>query len=139
MLTIPEAAKMYRIPLTDFGPEGWGEYPCRRGVLVSSGAGIMSAVMDQVPFRYCVDTDELRGRLHWLADFMLMAYAVDPMLGVCGWFSYTDPEPLRAALEALPFPAPCYFGNVRVDLPKECVSLYDFVTACWARYDASKP
>jgi hypothetical protein len=55
VLTLEEAARLYHIPLHDYGP-GRGQ-----GALVAVGSGLMLAVMDQATcLRWAVDTGELR-------------------------------------------------------------------------------
>lgn len=125
------ASRFYRVPLVEF-PDNMPCWGPRRGVLIGSGCGLMTAVMDQVPFRWCVDTDDLRGaRGVQLASFMHMAAALGP-LAVCGWFSYSDPEPLRAAVLACPDPAhvPVYFGALPSGCPNASLTLSDFLYSC---------
>lgn len=127
-MTPDQLAKLYRVPLTDFGEHD------RRGLLISSGAGIMSSVMDQVPFRYCVDTDELRGRMDWLESFVAAMHSLDSRVAICGWFSYSDPEPLtRLALACRPDEIPVYFGGGLTPVPWASSDLASFLTACRAR------
>jgi hypothetical protein len=91
-------ARGYHIPLIDYGPDLEDQ---RRGLLVSSGAGVMMAAMDACPaFRWCLDIDALGARSS-LVDFLLGAERYVQPLGVVGWFSITDPEPLRRALRRL--------------------------------------
>src|SRR5258707_5188715 len=73
------------------------------GLLVSSGAGIMCAVMDACPvFRWCLDVDDNSDDGERLARFLICAdTSVDPF-GVVGWFSITRPEALQKALRRLP-------------------------------------
>lgn len=134
------ASRFYRVPLVDFGTEGWWVWPERRGVLIGSGCGLMVSVMDQVPFRWCVDTDDLRhSRGANLQGFLHMAQSLTGFVAVCGWFSYSDPEPLRAAVRALPNPAACpvYFGGgVLADVPGACYPLQEFIDRCHEVYSA---
>lgn len=119
--TIEQAARFYRIPLID--------YSRGRGVLISSGCGLMLAVMDQAPFRWCVDTDRLSAaEQDRLADFCTIASALEP-IAVCGWFSYSRPAPLIAAVRACSTPL-SYAGHIRFGVDGEHESLESFLYAC---------
>ena len=133
--TVPMAAKFYRIPLVDYGQS-------RTGVLLGSGAGLMMAVMDQAPIRWCVDTDDLN-----LADplveerltsFCRMAHAA-PGGGVSlvGWFSLHDPEPLRRALAGLE-PTPLVYVQA-TSWPGAYTNIQDLVEDWWYRYRPGTP
>lgn len=95
-------ARGYRIPLIDYGPDREGD---RAGLLISSGCGTMMAVMDACPaFRWCLDIDAIGQsvqRTSSLTNFLLAAERYVQPLGVVGWFSITDPEPLRRSLRRL--------------------------------------
>lgn len=88
-------ANGYGVPIFDYRRDS-------TGLLVSSGAGIMIAVMDACPvFRWCLDIDRNKDAER-LASFLFCAdLRVDPF-GVVGWFSITPPAPLQAALRRLP-------------------------------------
>lgn len=118
---VEQAAKLYGVPLVDLERGN--------GVLISSGCGLMMAVVDQVPFRWCVDTDKLtKAQQHALASFVELAAASGPV-AVCGWFSYSDPAPLIAAIRACPKPL-AYSGGKRFGVDGEHDSLERFVAAC---------
>ena len=95
MLSVDGLARSYFVGLHDY------ERPAS-GVLISSGSGSMLATMDVCPrFRWCLDIDALRPEAR-LAEWIAWLPRVSELVGVVGWFSITDPAPLRAALEALP-------------------------------------
>lgn len=109
---------MYDVPLIDYGRGA--------GTLVSSGCGIMMAVMGQTSLRYCVDIDRMKSQER-LGDFMLMAEQHSPPLAVCGWFSLTEPRPLREAIAALRT-QPITYGGGGVHLSDDQTpSLGDFI------------
>lgn len=132
VLTLDQASRLYHIPLTDYG--AWGDDSRGNGLLVSSGCGMMMATMDCVPaLRWCVDTDDLRGRKSArIDDFLLVAQYLATPLGVCGWFSISDPAPLRRAVEALSRPVVVYTGNVRLGVVGEVDSFDKFLRALQA-------
>lgn len=121
--TVEQAARLYRMPIVD--------YHRGRGVLISSGCGIMMAVMDQVPFRWCFDTDRLdAGGLARLPDFAELAGAVTP-IAICGWFSYSNPAPLAEAMRRAGSQL-CYAGHVRFGIEGEATTLEEFLERCRA-------
>ena len=88
-------AKGYGIELFDYQRES-------NGLLVSSGAGTMCAVMDVCPvFRWCLDIDQ-NTDADRLGSFLICADVCVNPFGVVGWFSITPPEPLQDALRRLP-------------------------------------
>lgn len=92
----------YGVPLIDWNRGG-------RGVLVSSGSGIMLAVMDAVPtLRWAIDIDSIRGDSQ-LVPWLTCVAHVAPV-AVVGWFSITSPTLLSLAMigagGSLPFYAP---------------------------------
>jgi hypothetical protein len=121
MFTLDQASRLYGVPLIDY------ERPNARGLLVSSGSGIMLSVMDKVPsLRWCVDIDGLSASAR-LGDFMLMADMLVARIAVCGWFSLTDPTPLRDAVRALPRKPIVYAGHIRLGAGDEVQTLADFI------------
>lgn len=123
MFTIEQASRLYGVPLIDYSR------PTARGLLVSSGSGIMMSVMDKVPsLRWCVDVDSLSPRAR-LADFLVMADALVGRIAVCGWFSITDPAPLRAAVAALPRAPLVYAGHIELGAGRQLPTLGDFIDA----------
>ncbi len=92
-LTIPRLARAYGVLLYD-AEDG------EEAIIVSSGAGCMSAAMDSLRFRYCMDIDQLTPRSR-LSDFLLWCERILLRVVVVGWFSLTDPEPLRQALSGI--------------------------------------
>jgi hypothetical protein len=134
------AAEMYRIPLIDYGPaDGCESYPHRWGVLLGSGCGMMMGIMDEIPFRYCVDVDDMRlkdhpERAYQLQQFVYMASKLDG-IALAGWFSISNPEPYRLAFADLDPPGVVYAGNVRLGVPGEVSSLQDFLDAARRRWD----
>lgn len=122
MFTVDQAARLYAVPIIDY------ERPSR-GMLVSSGAGLMMSVMDEAPaLRWCVDIDRMPSQER-LTDFLLMCERICSPLAVCGWFSLTSPEPLRRAMSSLANPERCYSygGNVRFGVGDEVESLGAFL------------
>lgn len=100
-LELMQLARAYRVPVIDYQRRG-------EGLLVSSGAGIMAAVMDAAPcLSWCVDVDELREG-HRFADWLLWSERVATRIVIVGWFSITDPAPLRAAIRELQRVPLCY-------------------------------
>jgi hypothetical protein len=132
LLTLEQGSRLYAIPLTDYGADRG------RGLLVSSGCGMMMAAMDCAPrLRWCVDIDTVRDPRARLADFLLVAERVAEPLAVCGWFSISDPEPLRRAVLALERAAVVYTGNIVLGVPGEVRSFTAFVEALQAPREAS--
>jgi hypothetical protein len=83
---IRQVARGYRIDLIDY------ERPSS-GLLVTSGSGILLAVMDVCPvYRWCFDQDELDAGVD-LAGFLTWADRFCSPVGMAGWFNVTDPEP----------------------------------------------
>lgn len=104
VVTVEQISRAYRVPLIDYGRDGdW--------LLVSSGSGIMQAVMGEVAeFRWCADIDEAPdGRL---ADWLLWMERLCGLVAVVGWFSLTSPAPLRDAIAGLAGAPPCYTPTV---------------------------
>lgn len=138
--TVPMAARMYHVPLVDYcesTPE-----PNRWGVLIGSGCGLMMSVMDVVPFRFCLDADELHlaadpSRAYALAQFIAIAARLEGV-ALVGWFSITDPAPLANAFAALDPPGLLYMGDMqgrRPDVPGTVDTLEQFLTAARARWN----
>lgn len=125
MLTLEQASRLYGVPLTDYG-ERRGQ-----GLLVSSGSGLMMAVMDACPaFRWCVDLDTLRSRQDTrIGDFLQMAERLTEPIAICGWFSISNPAPLKAAAAGMTTSPIVYAGNVRLGIARECESLEEFLRA----------
>ena len=124
VLAVIQAARLYAVPLIDYERED------AYGVLVSSGCGIMMAVMDASPcLRWCVDADRLRGNPRArIADFLYCAsLTADPVV-VCGWFSYTDPTELTAAIWKMPIPPLVYGGAHRFGHGREARSLRELLS-----------
>lgn len=92
--TIEQAARLYHVPLIDYGAQR-GE-----GVLLSSGAGLMTAVMDQChELRWCADMD--RSPDARLLDFCMMTSRRASIIALAGWFSHHSPARFLEALEAV--------------------------------------
>ncbi len=135
--TVKLASRMYSIPLIDYCDGD--ALPDRWGVLFGSGCGLMMAVMDEVPFRFCIDTDTLDlrapGRAYALAQFVTMASCVDEGgVALVGSFSISDPAPLRQAFAGLARPGVVYVVDVRLGVPGEVDSLGAFLAAARARW-----
>ena len=126
MMTLDHLARLYQIPLTDYGPARKGN-----GLLVAVGSGLMMSVMDVCPeLRWCFDTAELRAeKAPRLDDFLIGAqYAAHPVC-FAGWFSITDPAKLRAALEALDVAPVVYTGQTPMGIRGEHSNLRELVRA----------
>jgi hypothetical protein len=117
-------ARGYRIPLIDYSRPS-------SGLLVSSGAGCMMAAMDSCPaLRWCLDIDQLAPESR-LAQFLAAAEHLARPIAVLGWFSITDPVPLRAALAGLSRvdEVLVYVHAARLPGGKQCASLLEFERA----------
>lgn len=94
--TVAQAARLYGIEVAaEYDEPLLGDR--RRGVLVCSGAGLMMAIMDAAPLRWCVETDTQPKGCD-LPSFMEMVAGIAPPLAVAGWFSLSNPETLRAGI-----------------------------------------
>jgi hypothetical protein len=94
---LPAFAKGYRLDLHDYGGHRGA------GLLVSSGAGSMMAIMDHAPsLRWCLDIDHLprEGRLAGL--LACAAHLPEVLVAFAGWFSITNPKPLFLAIQTVP-------------------------------------
>lgn len=117
-------------------------HPDRWGVLLGSGCGLMMSVLDCVPFRYCIDIDDLKvgtdpARVYRFVQFVTMSNLVhDGGVALAGWFSITPVEPVRAALLELQPAAVVYAGSCRLNVPGEVDSLSEFITRTRARFAA---
>jgi hypothetical protein len=134
--TIAMAASFYGIPAVEYQRARQPFDGFRRGLLVGSGCGLMMALMDALPFRWCVDADAVRGadRDYRLAQFIAMAHALE-FAALAGWFSLTCPRALREAFASLQ-PAPLvYSGDMRLGLPWEVDSLDSFIWAARALFE----
>jgi hypothetical protein len=130
MFTVEQASRFYGVPLIDYERPG-------SGLLVSSGSGIMMATMDAVPaLRWCVDIDGL-GRGARLAEFLQLAEHVADPIGICGWFSITDPTVLREAVRSMTRAPLVYAGNIVLGAGAEVRSLDDFVRALRERAEGA--
>lgn len=96
-------------------------------ILISSGCGIMMAVMDEVPrIKWCVDIDRtgcdarLRDFIQWAHYFLCM-----PVF-IVGWFSITDPDPLRSLVISIRGDAIAYTPSVELGA-KHVETLAEFV------------
>jgi hypothetical protein len=108
MFSIEALARAYRVDVIDYKRDG-------DGVLIASGSGSMMSTMDVCPrFRWCLDIDQ-QPRDCRLADWIAFLPRVSTLVGVVGWFSITDPGPLRAALEPIAASVHVYVPDV--DLP----------------------
>jgi hypothetical protein len=134
-LDVPTFARAYDVPLVDYC-EG-DDAPDRWGLLIGSGCGLMMSVMDHVPFRYCVDADTLRlhlpSRAYALAQLTAAAGRLEGV-ALVGWFSISDPEPLRAAFAELNPPGLVYAGATRLRVPGEVETLQQFLDAARKRW-----
>lgn len=124
-LTVDQWAKMYRIPLVHYGSLG------RRGVLLGSGAGLMMGIMDTLPARWCLDLDVLgqnpaESIIYRIEQFVIGAHAVEGV-ALAGWFSISNPDPIRRIFANLQPPGVVYAGNVRLGVPGEVDCLDDFM------------
>jgi hypothetical protein len=92
MIGVPQAARIAGIELHDYGRQG------ASGVLVTSGTGIMLGIMDVAPcLRWCTDLDAAKGDRE--RDFFLRLIDGEaPVVAVAGWWTVSNPEPVRRAL-----------------------------------------
>ncbi len=98
---LPAFAKGYRLDLHDYGGDRGA------GLLVSSGAGSMMAIMDHAPkLRWCLDIDHLsrEGRLAGL--LACAAHLPEVLVAFAGWFSITNPKPLLRRHRGRPAQSP---------------------------------
>jgi hypothetical protein len=118
---LSEFSAQYFIDLTDYGPQGRGDW-----LLIGSGAGIMMAVMDAAPrLRWCVDIDSLR-RTDRFARWLAWAENFVGGIAIAGWFSITDPAMLIEAVKGLKKKPLCYtqmadVGGERVETLGELI------------------
>lgn len=91
----------------------------------------MMSVMDACPvLRWCVDLDTLRSRSDTrIGDFLQMAERLAEPIAICGWFSISNPAPLREAIAGMTTSPTVYAGNVRLGCARECESLEQFLSA----------
>jgi hypothetical protein len=89
---LSEFSRQYYVPLIDYGSDRAGDW-----LLIGSGCGVMMAVMDVEPrFRWCVDLDAVKDKSRferwacWAENFV-------GLVAIAGWFSYSDPAPIRRA------------------------------------------
>lgn len=99
-----------RVPVLDYQRDS-------AGLLVSSGGGLMMAVMDTCPtFRWCVDLDPLAPACRW-EDWLLLVRAFVRPLAVVGWFSITHPQRLARVVRRLRPPPALYAAGITGDDP----------------------
>ena len=90
-------SQIFGIPVIDYRRSS-------AGLLVSSGGGIMLAVMDACDrFRYAIDMDQCRGREDRLCDWLR---AIDlnglvDFIAFAGWFSISDPMSIANVLRLM--------------------------------------
>lgn len=114
--SIEMASRFYDVPLVDYGSERLG------GVLLCSGAGLMMAIMDATPVRWCVETDTLRNSSH-LDDFMVLVAHSSPPLVVAGWFSLSSPDILRRGIAKIEPERRCVYSGAGIAML--CHGQYD--------------
>lgn len=131
--SIEQASALYRVPLTDYAKHD-ADTTRGRGLLLSSGCGMMMAAMDSCPaLRWCTDVDTLRGKPGVrVGDFLLCAERRARPVAICGWFSISNPDELADAVRRLTRPAVVYLGNLRLGLPGEVDSFREFIDAIGA-------
>lgn len=93
---VGQLSRAYRFPVVDYGAERG------RGLCLAVGAGAMLATMDVVPtLRYAIDLGPRHAAVEELTEWLTwMNRLCDPIV-VNAWFSITDPQALRAALEVV--------------------------------------
>lgn len=116
--------------------------PDRWGVLLGSGCGLMMAVLDHVPFRYCLDIDELKlgrdaRRIERFSSFVQMAnVAPDGGIALAGWFSITPIDAVQDAFSFVPGEQPVVYARGRqIIVPGFVDTLEEFITRTRARFD----
>lgn len=98
--------------MIDYGATRAGDW-----LLVGSGAGIMMAAMDVLPqFRYCVDIDSIKHPSARLNEWLAAMEFGGRRICVAGWFSITQPDALRQALDGLQCKPLVYAGDGGADL-----------------------
>lgn len=119
-LDVKQLARAFRVPLIEYDRVGdW--------LLVSSGSGIMTAVMDAAPrCAWCVDIDELDARSRF--DEWLRWSERAARIAIVGRFSITDPAPLRQAIAQLASRPLCYTPFVELG-GVHCATLSAFIDA----------
>jgi hypothetical protein len=96
---LAEFSRAYYVPLIDYAPPAG----VARGdwLLIGSGCGVMMGVMDQVPrIRWCVDLDDVKDKSRF-ARWMGWAENFVGLVAIAGWFSLSDPTPLREGIAQL--------------------------------------
>ena len=117
---LAEFSGQYYVPLADYGAHR-GDW-----LLLSSGCGIMMAVMDaDQRFRWCVDVDGLKDRSRF-ARWAGWSQRLVAGVAVVGWFSITDPSLLRQAVAAMDQMPLAYTPGVELGA-KHCGSLEEFL------------
>lgn len=91
--TPEQIAALYNVTTYDYGPHHG------QGVVVASGTGLMLAIMDQVPVRYCVDYDTAKeDKRCRIEDYMRLMARYAPPLCMVGWFTSTRPEAFQRGI-----------------------------------------
>ena len=119
-----EIAKYFGFDLIDYDRQG-------DSLLISSGAGVMMAIMDAVPrFKYCIDIDSYR---HITNRVPQLISALDlncnlGIIGIAGWFSIDEPKALQEGINKIKR-TKCisYSGNYKV-FNNESPTLEIFIT-----------
>lgn len=103
--------------MIDYGADRPGDW-----LLIGSGCGIMMAVMDvELRFRYCFDIDSIKEPTARLDQWLMAVETIVSRIAVVGWFSITDPAPLRTALNCLKCRPLVYAGMGACELfPNHC-------------------
>jgi hypothetical protein len=70
----------------------------RKGILVAGGTGLMLAIMDVVPIRYCIDGDSLNEKSDAISSAILLLARYAPPVFVAGWYTSKSPENMRAGV-----------------------------------------
>lgn len=122
MIGVAQAAAIAQIRIIDY------QRSEATGVLISSGCGIMMAVMDCVPtLRWCVDIDS-QPKGAGLEFFCRLIDGEIGPVGVAGWFSLTNPTELRRAIASMTA-APLVYTQPGLGAGISCPNLDTFIAS----------
>jgi hypothetical protein len=97
---------LFCVPVIDY-------HRASSGLLIGSGAGIMTAIMDATQrFRFAIDLDQCRDEQDRLCAWVqtLDRNGLVDLIALAGWFSISDPTAIAATLRGLSVPTVVYSG-----------------------------
>ena len=123
-VTLEAVARMYRIPIIDWGRGG-------DSLLLSTGAGLMMATCDVIPrIRWAVDLGGGQS-LAGLGDFLSWCNRLVPGLVIAHlWFSVSSPEAWRTALAQVEERKLLVRTNIPLGVGRSFSSFRDLIEAC---------